>query len=126
LAARAVRRFVHDALAGWGQHEIVEDAELVVSELASNVLLHTGTPFLVSISLMESTVRISVHDASPEPPEQRQAPLDATSGRGVGLVDALCGQWSTVRVPDGKIVWAELDRAHGTPPTPPDRAIRGS
>lgn len=34
------RKFVRDALAGWGLHDRAEDIRLCVSELATNALVH--------------------------------------------------------------------------------------
>jgi anti-sigma regulatory factor (Ser/Thr protein kinase) len=111
LAARAVRRFVSQTLDAWALGELDSDAMIVVSELASNALLHASCPFRVSIRRFESTVRIEVEDLSPEPPRRCDVAVDALGGRGVALVAALSTRWGTEKAPDGKVVWAELARS---------------
>jgi hypothetical protein len=108
LAARAVRRFTRETFSAWGMDELVSDAMIVVSELASNVLLHASSPFRVSARRVDAAVRIEVHDLSPALPERRDVAAGATNGRGVALVAALSRQWGTDLTPDGKVVWAEM------------------
>ena len=108
LAARAVRRFTGQTLSAWGMAELVSDALIVVSELASNVLRHASSPFRVSVRRVDEAVRIEVHDLSPALPERRDVALGATNGRGVALVAALSDKWGTDLRPDGKAVWAVL------------------
>jgi len=112
LAARAVRRLVGQTLTAWDQDELVDDATAVVSELASNALLHASCPFRVSVRRSDAAVKIEVHDLSPALPTRRDVAPDALGGRGVALVAGLSTSWGTELVPDGKIVWAELARSH--------------
>jgi hypothetical protein len=115
LAARVVRHAIREALEAWGEHDLVADAELVVSELASNVLLHAHSPFRVAMSRVEGGVRISVHDADPlSDPKRRDMTPDSTTGRGVAIIALLARRWGTEHGPDGKIVWAELGRTPGS------------
>src|SRR3954471_15871902 len=80
LAARAVRRFVRETLAAWGEHTVVDDAVLVASELTTNALLHAASPFRLAMARLDRTVRIEVHDGDAEHPEHRAALDHATSG----------------------------------------------
>jgi anti-sigma regulatory factor (Ser/Thr protein kinase) len=109
-APQAARRFVASLLQRrpYADRAPSGDAQLVVSELATNAVIHAGTPFSVSISCNGSAIRISVHDWNPTPPMMRNArPLDR-SGRGLRLVDAVARDWGVKPAPDGKTVWAEL------------------
>ena len=111
LAARAVRRFVGQTLGAWGLGELDSDAMIVVSELASNALLHATCPFRVSVRRCDSVVRIEVQDLSPALPRRCDVAVDALGGRGIALVAALSTRWGTEPAPDGKVVWAELARS---------------
>jgi len=106
----AARRFVAAVLECHPSAERapVSDAQLVVSELAGNAVLHACSPFSVSVQTDESAIRISVHDWSVRPPLMRDATPAARSGRGLRLVDALASKWGVELEPDGKTVWAEL------------------
>ena len=108
LAIRAARQFVESALVAWGETELLEDAAVVASELATNAVRHARSPFRVSISRVDEIITLMVHDGSDDFAEPRRLSPDAEGGRGLALVAALCPSWGTEVVPDGKIVWAEL------------------
>ena len=113
-AAGAARRFVDDVLRAWGQIALLPEAELLVSELATNAVVHTGKRFTVSISRAgEDGVRIAVSDASPVAPTMREAHPYATNGRGIRIVAAVAQEWGVDESPDGKTVWAVLEPRPG-------------
>ena len=98
-----------DTLVGWGYGgSFMEDAQLVVTELASNAVVHARSPFSVAARAEPFGVRISVHDASPVTPTVREHDPLALSGRGLRLVAAIAADWGVDTTPDGKVVWAEL------------------
>ena len=101
------RRFVVDEL----RHHGVDrwPAELLVSELATNVITHAATEFEVEVHV-DGVVRVAVADDSIVPPLPRAASADALSGRGMALVAALAERWGVEarRDADGKVVWFEL------------------
>jgi anti-sigma regulatory factor (Ser/Thr protein kinase) len=109
-APRAARHFVLETLQGWGDDSLLDDAALIVTELATNAVLHASSGFTVDVSSSPDAVRIAVHDASPTRPEPRGVTLVATSGRGLGIVAALANQWDVESIDAGKTVWAELHR----------------
>lgn len=108
-APRCARHFLTDVLTGWGYAgSFLDDAQLIITELATNAVIHAGSPFSVATRADESGVRISVGDSDPVTPAMREhAPL-ATSGRGLRLVTALASDWGVEVTADGKTVWAEL------------------
>jgi hypothetical protein len=64
-APTAARQFVGDVLKGWGHSpSLLEDAKLVVSELATNAVIHACSPFSVEIRPGGSSVRLSVRAAA--------------------------------------------------------------
>ncbi|MFC4034478.1 ATP-binding protein [Streptomyces polygonati] len=108
-------------LDGWGQGAVSDLAELVLSELFTNALRHARTP---GDRLIETRyertpggVRIEVHDADETRPFLRKlsADVDAESGRGLGLVDALTGgRWGVSRRDGvGKLLWAVVSDCAG-------------
>jgi anti-sigma regulatory factor (Ser/Thr protein kinase) len=105
------RRFVEDALAVWGLRDLSWTAALVVTELAANAALHAGTDFTVEVSADDSRVRVVVRDLSGRAPRQRAHSREATTGRGLHLVETLSSSWGVARGEPGKAVWAELDAA---------------
>jgi hypothetical protein len=108
-AVAAVRRFVEETVTAWGgDRPAVDDAMLVASELATNALLHAGSPFRVTLARSGGAVRLGVEDASPTLPEQRSPSVELTTGRGISMVNAIAQRWGTEARPGGKVVWAEL------------------
>ena len=108
-APTAARHFVVDLLKEWGHSpSLIEDAKLVVSELATNAVIHARSPFSVEIRLAGSSVRLSVGDDSRARPSLRHVGGLAVSGRGLRLIDALAADWGVEIAQDGKAVWAEL------------------
>jgi anti-sigma regulatory factor (Ser/Thr protein kinase) len=107
-AARHARRFVVETLLHWGCEDLADDAALVVSELATNAVLHARSGFTVSVSSLPPALWISVGDMSGALPTLRQASEADRSGRGLRLVAKVATGWGAKRLPHGKVVWAEL------------------
>ncbi len=115
VSPRAARQFLVSALDRWGyEGRLVSDAELVLSELATNAVLHAKTGFEVSLTMDEGLLRLAVHDDSSLPPEVQDDDPDAETGRGLQLVSALCERWGVDVAPGriGKTVWAEVTAAY--------------
>jgi len=86
-------------------------AEIVVSELVANAVLHGwGT---VGLRLFETPtgLRIEVEDDSPEAPRVVDPRPDGSGGHGMRVVSRL-GRWGWQPTRKGKIVWVELASAH--------------
>lgn len=107
-AAARARRFVTATLRDWGLDGSVADAELLVSELVTNVVLHTATPATVDIARNDGHVRIGVSDLSPDAPRVRPLDTTAVTGRGMLLVDKVATTWGVEIRAGGKCVWVEV------------------
>ena len=107
----AARAFVRSELEQQAVPEPpLETAVLLTSEIVSNALLHARTQVDLLLIMASSGVRVEVHDGNarqPRPPAT-PAPLDATTGRGLMMVEALAGRWGVDGTGDGKTVWFEL------------------
>jgi DcmR-like sensory protein/histidine kinase-like protein len=109
-APLAARRFVGGLLGRrpYGDRVDPDDAQLVVSELATNAVIHAGTPFSVAVRSDGYSVRISVQDWSSMQPVMRDNNPVALAGRGLRLISMVSRSWGVEYGPDGKTVWAEL------------------
>ena len=109
-AVASARGFLRDRLLAWSTDELLDEAELVLSELVTNALVHTGGGAGLSLRFdgAERRLTISVHDSSPRHPRERTAAPDALGGRGLGIVEAVADAWGVHVDDDGKTVWAEL------------------
>jgi hypothetical protein len=117
--AAQVRRFVADELARLGLSRWLDDAQTVVCELVSNVVMHARTEFEVRLlTAPANLLRIEVQDGSDLTPVAGTLARTAVSGRGLMLVQAL-GRWGVdVRPEGGKTVWCELGPAGAAVPPP--------
>jgi len=107
-SVRSVRRWVSDVASEWLLAE-VETIVLLASELATNAVLHARTEYEVRVSLIEGeTIRMEVFDHNSRLPSIASVPTDATSGRGLLIVQALASSWGIDNHSDGKTVWFEL------------------
>ena len=102
------RRFVTDILTSWELGHVVEDAALIVSELATNAVMHARSAFTVLLSYEAGTLCISVRDDCAAVPSIRNPAATVISGRGLRLVSSIAQRWGTDRDGRGKLVWAEL------------------
>lgn len=109
------RHFVCTLLVDHRFVNLVEDVQLVVSELATNAVRHAHTPFTVSLEQVDQSVLLTVADDSPVPPVQRAMGLLTTGGRGLSIVEILSGEWGVIpRGGEGKSVWASFALRTGT------------
>ena len=103
------RRFVRDKLLEWGHADTVDDAMLVVSELAANALTHAESSYRVRLAAAGPALRIEVEDDGTGTPEPQPLTETEESGRGLHLVGALAASWGMeAGESGGKRVWAEL------------------
>ncbi|MCB8904413.1 MULTISPECIES: ATP-binding protein [unclassified Streptomyces] len=114
------RRYVADVLMGWGLHdaaEIADSIRLIVSELATNAVLHTlgqSPTFTVDVRLeREERLHIGVTDSHPRRPRRLPAAVQQDNGRGMVIIRVLAaeagGRLSVTPTEDGgKTVWITL------------------
>ena len=115
----AARRFVLSEAAHLGlPTAIVESAELLVSELASNAVVHAGTPLEVTVTgAGPDGLLVEVRDGSVHQPVPRHYDDRASTGRGLRLLEELADTWGVTEAPPGKTVWFRL-AVTGTPSAP--------
>ena len=102
------RRFIRQQLVALGADGACDDAETLVSELATNAVLHAKTEYTLRVARTEDTVRIRVHDLSSVLPRERHYGHDSTTGRGIRLVATLAVAWGVEAEGTGKAIWFDL------------------
>ncbi len=123
--AQQARRWVVDAIRALGRSDLSESAELGVSELVTNALLHGTPPVSVRVGGTTEHPRVEVHDHSTEPPvlpdeapsipdlglddllgeEDADADVLVTFGRGLDIVARCAEAWGAEIETEGKVVW---------------------
>uniref|UniRef100_A0AAU1IDF8 ATP-binding protein n=1 Tax=Streptomyces sp. NBC_00180 TaxID=2903632 RepID=A0AAU1IDF8_9ACTN len=90
---------------------------LIVTELLTNALLHSGsTEISLRISVEDGCLRIAVRDGMPGSAEPRAATDTAESGRGLMIVEALAAEHSGTWGTDGTETWCCLALLGGEEP----------
>lgn len=110
-AIPAARRFASQAVSDLGgDSELLDTTRLLVTELATNAVVHARSPVWLSVLPGRGRIRIEVGDDDPHPPPQpaRRPGPDAESGRGLWLVSALAHDWGVDRNAHGKTIWFEI------------------
>jgi anti-sigma regulatory factor (Ser/Thr protein kinase) len=102
------RRFAGNAirdLPGREQHVV----SLIVSELATNCVVHAHSEFVLEIERTPRELGVSVIDLSEGFPEIQWPHPSVAHGRGLQIVNELSGDWGTAfDGPVGKKVWFTL------------------
>ena len=86
---RRAREETGKALFGWGLAEHADLAEIIVSELVTNAIVHGEGPVMVRISYASGCLLAEVHDDGPGRPVRRQAAAEDESGRGLAVIEGL-------------------------------------
>ena len=102
-----------------------------MAELAANAATHGRVPerdFRLTLYVVGGTLRIEVTDTRGDRTPRTQLPaLDAESGRGLVLVDALADKWGVAPgLPPRKTVWAEVALPEPAPAPEPGRPCCGA
>jgi anti-sigma regulatory factor (Ser/Thr protein kinase) len=111
-AVPLARHFVTRRITEWGvDPEVAGTAELCVSELVTNAVIHAGTPSHVTVRLDDQRLLVAVRDhGRPEAVAPVEAEVEELStGRGLTIVEVLAASWGSERGLDGATVWFELD-----------------
>jgi anti-sigma regulatory factor (Ser/Thr protein kinase) len=99
------RRFVRDQLHAIGVADPGAGAELVVSELVTNAVVHAGTNVTVRVARAGTGARVEVIDGSSTMPGLRVVTSGSSSGRGLTLVEHFASKWGAEPTVSGKVVW---------------------
>ncbi|MGW0839684.1 SpoIIE family protein phosphatase [Streptomyces sp. NPDC002787] len=117
-----VRQQVRELLHDWNCDDQVDSAVLLVSEMLTNVLVHTDADALLVAEVTgdggKRRMRVEVTDTSDDLPHKRHPGELASSGRGLVLMDMLADAWGVDPRGDGKSIWFELYE-----PAPPEGPV---
>lgn len=115
------RALLRQALSGVADG-MVDSAQLAVSEVVTNALVHAGTEVHLRARLDEKRLRVEVTDGSPHLPSAREHSVASGTGRGLHMVEESVDAWGSFPRGDGKVVWFEIRASGATSGRVPDRA----
>ncbi|CAN5169938.1 hypothetical protein BH18ACT4_BH18ACT4_10590 [soil metagenome] len=101
------RHWLADVLGGDRDDVLRDRAVLLLSELATNAVVHARTDYRVTATVGADRLRVEVSDGSPTLPEAGTTALDSPGGRGIRLVDTVSESWGVEPSRTGKAVWFE-------------------
>jgi len=113
-----LRRVLRVHLGLWGLDELIDAAQLCVSELVSNVITHVGpgTPTRLAVSMKGTRLRIEVHDPDTRAlPTLLNAGVNSEAGRGMELITFVTDCWGVQLLADRKVTWCELSTSLTSP-----------
>ena len=109
-APRAARAAIRRWMPASVPPNVLQDAQLLISELVSNSVQHAGladgTPITVSAGTIDGVVWFNVADPGERGGVARRPP-EAHGGMGLNIVDAVAARWGTSRG-DATHVWFEV------------------
>ena len=113
LSAQAARGFVAAVCADADMpDQTTQTALLLVSEVVTNAITYGDGQPVIDIEVQPDLMRVSVSDEAGGTPQVQHPEALSEHGRGMFLVESLASRWGiSRRVPAGKAVWFELDRA---------------
>jgi anti-sigma regulatory factor (Ser/Thr protein kinase) len=98
------RDFINEALVDLSP-EIRASVALMVSELATNAVVHARSAFVVTVDRTVSSVRVEVSDQGQGNPQVISATPQDPHGRGLRIVERLSDSWGI----EGRSVWFTLE-----------------
>jgi anti-sigma regulatory factor (Ser/Thr protein kinase) len=100
------RRIVRRLLTTAGDVDLVDPAELLVSEIVTNAVLHAGTAIDLRCTLIDHSLLVEVDDGGRQLPSSRGYD-DSTvcGGRGLVLLEHVAERWGVIPTFGGKTVW---------------------
>jgi anti-sigma regulatory factor (Ser/Thr protein kinase) len=114
------RHWLQKRLLRWELETLLPDASLLVTELATNAVVHAQSAFHVVATVAEGVLEIGVSDHDSRRPVLRRQHRDqepvsgrdrlypAEGGRGIALIDEIADEWGVASLVDGKQVWFRL------------------
>ena len=112
-SAGRARRVLREVLEGSDNEDSLDNAQLAISEIVTNALVHAGTAMRLRVLTADEGFRVELTDGSTRLPSQRDFGTSAPTGRGLLLVEELSTRWGAHAVPDGKVVWFEISAEAG-------------
>jgi anti-sigma regulatory factor (Ser/Thr protein kinase) len=108
-APRRARDLVAQACASWHGEQFLEVGQLVISELVTNAVLHSGTEIEIELRLDEDHFMLRVHDDGDGIPAVVPMEQRTVGGVGLDLVSRVAQSWGVTPDPHGgKDVWCVL------------------
>ena len=109
-SVRQARKFVSGLLRAHGLGRVEVETLMVVSELATNAVVHARTTFSVSVAYANCGLTVTVHDRSDVMPRLADSGPLALGGRGLFIVGQCSSDWGERLDEDrrGKAVWAHI------------------
>lgn len=114
-SAHRARELVRECLERVGAGPRAEAAELAVSEVVTNALVHAATDVGLHISFVTGVLRVEVTDGSAHLPVTREYACTAGTGRGLMLLADSVDEWGSFHLDTGKVVWFEMREAGAGP-----------
>ncbi|MFC7742825.1 SpoIIE family protein phosphatase [Nocardiopsis composta] len=135
-SAGEARTFVRETLDQWAVGRSADDVVLLVSELATNAVIHAESPLEVTVRRSPGQVEVVVADRVPERALPQAGPLSVdtspstdnarSGGLGLALAAAIASSWGVAYSKEDKAVWFRVldDEESAERPLAPPAPVR--
>lgn len=109
--ARLARHLLREWLGDWRLAETADEAELLMSEVVTNGIVHGDSDVSIIVRKYPAYLRVEVRDSDPRPAHAVATPRaedQEEGGRGLLIVTTLAAAWGNSPAGRGKTVWFEL------------------
>ncbi|MCX4403921.1 SpoIIE family protein phosphatase [Streptomyces sp. NBC_01764] len=113
-SVRSARKFVRNYLLSRELEALIDDAEIMISEIVTNALIHADSDVEVMLREYPDRIYFEVRDTDARPPvptsviHSDEENAVAEHGRGLDIVEDLSAAWGTSPHGRGKSVWLDL------------------
>jgi anti-sigma regulatory factor (Ser/Thr protein kinase) len=109
------RRWARAVLTAWDADDVEWELSQLLTEVVTNAVLHARTTLRVVLEQDDASgrLRCEVTDGSLVRPRLRRRSTEATTGRGLQLLESVATSWGVQAVSGGKTVWFEVDGEGG-------------
>lgn len=108
-AARSARRVVlAECRAAGLSHDATDGAELLVSEVVTNAVIHGRSDVRLRVCATPHHLRVEVGDDNSRRPSRVALDTEALDGRGLTIIELIASSWGVDDSAVGKVVWFEI------------------
>lgn len=99
---------LRDLLGRWDLGGILDEVQLLSTELINNAVVHARSEVVLDVQRRSDVLHVAVTDSGAGAPHKPDRGLDATSGRGLMLVETLSRTWGVAVNGQRKTLWFEV------------------
>ena len=102
------RERLRELLRGWDLRDVLDEVELLSTELINNAVVHAGSEVVLEVRRRADVLHVAVTDTGVGAPYRPHANQESVGGRGLMLVETLSRAWGVAMNDHRKTLWFEI------------------